>query len=177
MEKIYFWSHCCPFARVRVVILGQDPYHRAGQATGMAFSVPEGCKIPPSLRNIFKEMKRDLGCEMPRHGCLLKWAEQGVLLLNTTLTVREGCPGSHSKCGWGVFVDCVISEISRKRDRAVFMLWGKHSEKKEKLIDGEKHLVLKAPHPSPLSVGRGFLGCGHFSKANDFLGEIGWSRR
>ncbi len=154
---------------VRVVILGQDPYYRRGQAEGLAFSVPLGVKSPPSLKNIFKELHSDLGLEIPEQGSLEVWARQGVLLLNTVLTVREGKPGSHRGCGWEEFTDFVIKKISALSNSTVFFLWGGDAHKKERLIDSERNLVLKAAHPSPLSAHRGFLGCRHFSKANEFL--------
>ena len=157
-----------PFEKVKVVIIGQDPYHGKGQANGLSFSVPDGVKIPPSLLNIFKELKTDLGFEIPLSGNLEHWAEQGVLLLNTTLTVRANEPGSHQKKGWEIFTDKVIELISEKRKNVVFLLWGKFAHEKEKLIREDKHLILKAAHPSPLARGA-FFGCRHFSKTNEFL--------
>ncbi|WP_041524803.1 uracil-DNA glycosylase [Gilvimarinus agarilyticus] len=158
-----------PFDKVKVVILGQDPYHGPGQAHGLSFSVPEGVRIPPSLQNIFKEIERDLGIARPNHGNLTKWAEQGVLLLNATLSVEQASAGSHQKRGWELFTDRAIAALNRDREGLVFMLWGSYAQKKGRLIDTSKHLVLKAVHPSPLSAHRGFLGCGHFSQANHYL--------
>lgn len=162
-----------PFDAVRVVILGQDPYHGPGQAHGLSFSVPPGIAIPPSLLNIFKEIERDLGLPMPRHGCLESWAAQGVLLLNAVLSVEEGRAGSHAGKGWEGFTDAIIGALSREREGLVFLLWGSYAQKKGKLIDRQRHCVLKAPHPSPLSAHRGFLGCGHFGKANRWLQGLG----
>ena len=158
-----------PFESVKVVILGQDPYHGPGQAHGLSFSVPPGVAIPPSLLNVFKEIERDLGLPMPRHGCLTHWAGQGVLLLNAVLSVEEGRAGSHAGRGWEGFTDAVIAALSREREGLVFLLWGSYAQKKGELIDRQRHCVLKAPHPSPLSAHRGFLGCGHFGKANRWL--------
>jgi uracil-DNA glycosylase len=166
-----------PLAEVKVVILGQDPYHGPGQAHGLAFSVPEGIKPPPSLRNIFKELAREGGPNtVAGGGSLTRWAEQGVLLLNTCLTVEEGSPASHAKQGWEALTDQVISEVSAKSDPVVFMLWGAHAQAKQALIDAGRHLVLSANHPSPLSAlrpPRPFIGCGHFSAANAFLQSLG----
>jgi uracil-DNA glycosylase len=162
-----------PFEKVKVVLLGQDPYHGKGQAHGLSFSVPEGIKPPPSLINIFKELQSDTGVPIPRHGNLSKWAQQGVLLLNACLTVRENDPLSHSKIGWTQFTDSVISTISATKKNAVFLLWGKYAQEKQALIDETKHLVLKAAHPSPYSANNGFFGCRHFSKANDYLMKNG----
>lgn len=158
-----------PFDAVRVVILGQDPYHGPGQAHGLCFSVPDGVPAPPSLQNILKEIQRDHGDFQPRNGDLSPWAAQGVLLLNTTLTVRAGEPASHAGRGWERFTDAAISALSRERSGIVFLLWGRHAQSKEALIDPDRHYVLKAPHPSPLSAHRGFLGCGHFRQANEIL--------
>lgn len=156
--------------KLKVVILGQDPYHNDGQAHGLSFSVPEGMAIPPSLRNIYSELSTDIqGFQIPNHGNLTKWAEQGVLLLNATLTVRAHEAGSHQKKGWEMFTDEIIKAISDKCEHVVFLLWGSYAIKKSSLIDNNKHLILTAVHPSPLSVYRGFYGCRHFSKANDFL--------
>jgi uracil-DNA glycosylase len=171
-----------PFQEVKVVILGQDPYHGEGQANGMCFSVPEGIKPPPSLVNIFKEIHTDLGLEIPKHGNLEHWARQGVLLLNATLTVRAKHPGSHQNKGWEEFTNQAIKKLSDQRFGVVFLLWGKYAQDKEKLIDQSKHYILKAPHPSPFSVYRGFFGCKHFSKTNEILINIGknkidWSLR
>lgn len=158
-----------PFDQIKVVILGQDPYHGAGQAHGLSFSVRDGIKKPPSLKNIHKEIERSLGKPAPDSGNLTAWAEQGVLLLNATLTVREGAAGSHQKKGWEEFTDAVIARINAATDHTVFLLWGSHAQKKGAMIDRTKHLVLEAPHPSPLSAHRGFLGCNHFVEANDYL--------
>ncbi|MBP7806197.1 uracil-DNA glycosylase, partial [Candidatus Gracilibacteria bacterium] len=150
-----------PFEKVKVIILGQDPYHGPGQAHGLSFSVQEGVRNPPSLMNIFKEIQGDLSIPSPKNGDLSRWAEQGVLLLNTTLTVRAGQPMSHAGKGWETFTDSVIRTLSDKRDFLIFLLWGSHAQKKKSLIDTKKHIILEAPHPSPLSAHRGFLGCGH----------------
>lgn len=158
-----------PFNKLKLVILGQDPYHGEGQAHGLCFSVPHGIKIPPSLVNIYKEMESDLGIKSPQHGNLEKWAKQGVFLLNATLTVRKNQAGSHQNKGWEIFTDRVISLISEKSENIVFLLWGSYAQKKSTLIDAKKHLILKSVHPSPLSAYRGFFGCKHFSKSNDFL--------
>ena len=158
-----------PLDRVKVVILGQDPYHGPGQAHGLCFSVQPGVPAPPSLVNVFKELKRDLNLEVPGHGCLEAWAEQGVLLLNTSLTVERGIAGSHAGKGWQLFTDRVIEIVSAHQSHLVFMLWGAHAQSKEKLIDATKHLILRSPHPSPLSAYRGFIGNGHFARANKFL--------
>ena len=159
------------FTDVKVVILGQDPYHGAGQAHGLSFSVPEGVNPPPSLQNIFNEVFTDVGGQYPGHGDLTRWAEQGVLLLNTTLTVREKQPQSHAGRGWEMFTDKIIQVLSQKRSNIVFMLWGKHAKTKIPLIDSTNHLVLTSSHPSPYSANYGFLGCRHFSTANYFLEE------
>ncbi|MCQ4320191.1 uracil-DNA glycosylase [Stutzerimonas stutzeri] len=162
-----------PLERVRVVILGQDPYHGAGQAHGLCFSVQPGVAPPPSLQNIFKELKRDLNLDIPSHGCLQHWADQGVLMLNTSLTVEQGVAGSHAKMGWQRLTDRIIEVISEKRSDVVFLLWGAHAQSKAKLIDPTRHLLLKSVHPSPLSAHRGFIGNGHFSRANQFLRQRG----
>jgi len=162
-----FWQ--CPLPSVKVVILGQDPYHGEGQANGLAFSVAPGLPFPPSLLNIFKELKADLGIPMPPNGDLSRWADQGVFLLNATLTVRANSAGSHQNQGWESVTDAVIQTISREREGVVFLLWGAYAQKKEELIDSKRHCILKAPHPSPLAAHRGFWGCKHFSKANDYL--------
>lgn len=164
---------------VKVVILGQDPYHGAGQAHGLAFSVQPDVGVPPSLKNIYKEMASDLGISQPNHGHLDAWAKEGVLLLNTALSVEAGKAGSHQGMGWEAFTDAVVEAVAARIKPTVFMLWGSHAQKKGAKIDRNKHLVLKAPHPSPLSAYRGFFGCGHFSKANAFLeasgqGAINW---
>ena len=163
----------CPFDKVKVVIIGQDPYHGYGQAHGLCFSVNDGVQFPPSLINIFKEIERDLGIPFPASGNLERWAKQGVFLLNATLTVRAGMAGSHQNKGWEEFTDSVIKELSDKREHLVFMLWGSYAQKKGSVIDTKKHLVLKAVHPSPLSAYRGFIGCGHFRQANDYLRQNG----
>lgn len=163
-----------PFSQVKVVILGQDPYHQPGQAHGLSFSVLRGVCIPPSLQNIYKELHRDVPqFSIPSHGELLGWAKQGVLLLNATLTVRANSAGSHQQKGWEKFTDQVIRTLSDQRESLVFMLWGKYAQNKAKLIDEKKHCLLFAPHPSPLSAYRGFLGCGHFTKANAYLMQQG----
>ena len=160
-----------PFDKVKVVLLGQDPYHGQGQAHGLCFSVPAGVKPPPSLENIFKELSSDIGIRLPNHGNLTKWADQGVLLLNATLTVRANMAGSHQNKGWEQFTDKAILALSEQREGIVFLLWGSYAQAKDKLIDESKHFILKAPHPSPLSVYRGFYGCKHFSKTNEILFE------
>lgn len=162
-----------PLAQVKVVVIGQDPYHGAGQAHGLCFSVQPGVKTPPSLVNIYKELKRDLNIEIASHGNLQRWADQGVLLLNTSLTVEHGIAGSHAKIGWQHFTDRVIEVASESCANLVFILWGAHAQGKEKLIDGTKHLILKSVHPSPLSAHRGFIGNGHFSRTNKFLLQHG----
>ena len=158
-----------PFDRVKVVILGQDPYHGKGQAHGLCFSVPQGIPKPPSLVNIFKELHSDLGIPIPEHGNLEKWADQGVLLINATLTVRDSQAGSHQKRGWETFTNRVIEVVSQEKSGVVFLLWGRFAQAKESLIDNGKHLILKSAHPSPLSAYNGFFGCRHFSKTNDYL--------
>jgi uracil-DNA glycosylase len=170
-KEIFNAFNHCPMRAVKVVILGQDPYHGPGQAHGLSFSVKQGIRFPPSLLNIFKEIKSDIGLDMPPNGDLTRWANQGVFLLNATLTVRAYQAGSHQNQGWETFTDEVIKAISFQRENVVFMLWGAYAQKKAELIDTEKHLILKAPHPSPLSAHRGFLGCRHFSKANEYLIE------
>ncbi len=162
-----------PLDNVKVVILGQDPYHGVGQAHGLCFSVRPGVQFPPSLQNIFKELKTDLNVPTPEHGCLLSWAEQGVLLLNSSLSVRAGQAGSHQKQGWEEFTDHAINYLNREKSGIVFLLWGSFAHKKGEFLDKKKHLVLQAPHPSPLSSYRGFFGCKHFSKANEYLREHG----
>lgn len=161
------------FDKVKVVILGQDPYHGPGQAHGLSFSVPTGVRFPPSLLNIFKEIQAELGLPIPNQGCLQSWAEQGVLLLNATLTVEQANAGSHQGKGWEQFTDAVIRALAEERSDLVFMLWGSYAQKKGAFIDGSKHCVLKSAHPSPLSAHRGFLGNGHFAKANDYLAQHG----
>ncbi len=162
-----------PFEAVKVIILGQDPYHGEGQADGLSFSVPVGKRIPPSLHNIFKELESDLKITPPDHGCLNAWADQGVLLLNTTLTVEAGKPGSHQKQGWETVTDTIIQQLNQQRSGLVFMLWGKQAQKKCQYIDHTRHLVLQAAHPSPFSAYRGFFGCKHFSQSNQWLKEQG----
>lgn len=159
----------CPFNEVKVVILGQDPYHGAGQAHGLCFSVQDGVRTPPSLQNIYKEIKDDIGTDIPLSGNLEHWAKQGVLLLNATLTVEVNQAGSHQGLGWETFTDAVIHKISEEKEQVVFLLWGKYAQNKSSLIDDSKHLILKAPHPSPFSAHTGFLGCKHFSKTNEYL--------
>ncbi len=177
-QLIFNAFNSTPFDQVKVVILGQDPYHGEGQAHGLCFSVPNGIKPPPSLINIFKELQSDLGLPLPSHGNLQSWAAQGVLLLNATLTVRANAPLSHTGKGWEIFTDNVIRKISEKKEHVVFLLWGKHAQAKESLIDLNRHYVLKAAHPSPYSA-NGFFGCRHFSRTNELLKlhglqEINW---
>ena len=178
--QIFNALNSTPFDQVRVVILGQDPYHGPGQAHGLCFSVMPGVKTPPSLANIYREIQSDLGIDMPHHGYLQSWAEQGVLLLNAVLTVERGQAGSHQGKGWETFTDEVVRLLNDKTQGLVFMLWGSYAMKKGSMIDRKRHLVLTAPHPSPLSAHRGFLGCKHFSAANDYLEKqqkqpIDWS--
>ncbi len=161
-----------PFDRVRVVILGQDPYHNPGEAMGLSFSVPKGVRIPPSLVNIYREIRTELGYEIPAHGDLSGWAEQGVLMLNAMLTVEAGKPASHQKIGWQTFTDAVIRTVSDKKEGVVFMLWGNFARSKKSLIDQSRHFVLEAAHPSPLA-GNAFQGCGHFVRANEILTSQG----
>lgn len=165
----------CPFDQVKVVILGQDPYHGAGQAHGLSFSVPDGVKTPPSLKNIYKEIQNDIGTAVSESGNLERWAKQGVLLLNATLTVEESKPASHQGLGWETFTDAVIKTISDQKEHVVFLLWGNFARSKASLIDKNKHLVLEAPHPSPFSAHSGFFGCKHFSKTNSYLRECSLS--
>ncbi len=175
--RIFSALDATPFDQVKVVVLGQDPYHGAGQAHGLCFSVLPGVPVPPSLLNIFKEIQGDLGIPPPDHGCLLPWARQGVLLLNAVLTVQMGAAASHQGRGWERFTDAVIRLVNARPEPVVFMLWGSHAQKKAAFVDsierGGRHLVLKAPHPSPLSAHNGFFGCRHFSKANAFLESRG----
>ncbi|MDF2367157.1 uracil-DNA glycosylase [Sneathiella sp.] len=171
-----------PFDKVKLVILGQDPYHGPGQAHGLSFSVPPGVRIPPSLRNIYQELNRDLGLPTPNHGNLERWADQGVLLLNAVLTVEQAKAGAHQGRGWEQFTDAAIAALNGKREHLVFLLWGSYAQKKGGFIDRQRHLVLQSPHPSPLSAHRGFIGNGHFSKANEYLRQSGqtpidWSLR
>ncbi|XP_042392891.1 uracil-DNA glycosylase, mitochondrial-like [Zingiber officinale] len=172
---IFYALHLTPFDQVKVVLIGQDPYHGAGQAMGLAFSVPEGVKIPSSLVNIFKELQEDLGCSVPLNGNLERWAAQGVLLLNTVLTVRNHQANSHAKKGWEPFTDAIIRTISQKKSGVVFLLWGNSAQEKSRMIDGSKHHILKAAHPSGLSANRGFFGCRHFSQTNQILEKLGLS--
>jgi uracil-DNA glycosylase len=172
-KRIFAALDATPFDAVKVVILGQDPYHGPGQAHGLCFSVLPGVPVPPSLENIFKEIERDLAIPRPDHGCLIPWARQGVLLLNAVLTVERGLAGSHQGKGWEGFTDAVVDHLNRERENLVFLLWGSYAQAKGKLIDTRRHLVLKAPHPSPLSAHRGFIGCGHFSRTNAWLREHG----
>ncbi|MCL4143708.1 UNVERIFIED_CONTAM: hypothetical protein GTU68_028458 [Idotea baltica] len=158
----------CPFDELKVVIIGQDPYHRAGQAMGLSFSVPPTIKIPPSLRNVFKELKQDLNIDPPVHGDLTDWARQGVFLLNSILTVEEGRPGSHRKLGWQTFTDATIQSISMHKNQVVFLLWGNHARSKKEFIDADKHLILEAAHPSPLARNK-FMNNRHFSQTNNYL--------
>lgn len=181
MEDIYNALRVTPYAPTKVVILGQDPYHGPGQAHGLSFSVRPGVQPPPSLLNIFKEMESDIGCVRPNHGCLLGWAEQGVLLLNTTLTVAQGRPKSHAGHGWETLTDAIIAKLSARQTPMVFILWGAHAQSKVALIDTHRHHIIKSPHPSPLSASRGFFGSRPFSRANayliqDGLDPIDWCR-
>lgn len=163
----------CPVDRLKVVIVGQDPYHGVGQANGLCFSVNDGIRHPPSLQNIFKEIRNDIDIEIPESGNLERWANQGILLLNATLTVRSGNPGSHQKKGWEEFTDAVLKKISKSKEGLVFILWGAYAQRKGEVIDQENHLVLKAPHPSPFSANSGFFGCKHFSQTNQYLEKKG----
>lgn len=172
-RQIFAAFDATPFDAVKVVVLGQDPYHGAGQAHGLCFSVLPGVPVPPSLLNMYKELERDIGFVRPGHGCLLPWAARGVLLLNSVLTVEAGQPGSHQGKGWEGFTDHVVEVLNRERENLVFLLWGSYAQAKGKVIDQQRHRVLKAPHPSPLSAHRGFIGCGHFSAANQFLARVG----
>ncbi|MBS0226806.1 MAG: uracil-DNA glycosylase [Proteobacteria bacterium] len=172
-KHIFAAFDATPFDAVKVVILGQDPYHGPGQAHGLCFSVLPGIPVPPSLDNIYKELHRDLGLPRPANGDLMPWARQGVLLLNSVLTVEEGQAGSHQGRGWEGFTDHVVDVLNREREGLVFLLWGSYAQAKGKVIDPRRHRVLKAPHPSPLSAYRGFIGCGHFSAANDYLARHG----
>lgn len=179
-EQIFAAFAHTPFAAVKVVILGQDPYHGPRQAHGLCFSVQPGVRVPPSLNNIFKEIQSDLGIDRPDHGCLTPWADRGVLLLNSVLTVERGRAGAHQGKGWEGFTDAAIAALNREREGRVFLLWGSYAQAKGRLIDRQRHCVLQAPHPSPLSAHRGFMGCGHFSAANNYLktrecGPIDWS--
>ena len=173
VDKVFNAFEQTPYGGVKAVILGQDPYHEPGQAMGMCFSVPEGIALPPSLVNIYQELSDDLGIAPSSHGDLTAWARQGVLLLNATLTVRRGAANSHSGLGWQTFTDAVIAHVNQKDASVVFLLWGSYAQGKATLLNNPKHLILKAPHPSPLSAYRGFFGCRHFSKTNTFLQENG----
>lgn len=178
--EIFAAFDATPFDAVKVVVLGQDPYHGEGQAHGLCFSVQPGVPVPPSLQNIYKEVRRDLGIAAPAHGYLMPWARRGVLLLNAVLTVEAGRPGSHQGKGWEGFTDHVVDVLNREREGLVFLLWGSYAQAKGRVIDPRRHRVLRTTHPSPLSAHRGFLGCGHFSAANDYLvrqgaGAIDWS--
>ncbi|GAA4720358.1 uracil-DNA glycosylase [Brevibacillus fulvus] len=173
MYDIFNALHYTPYEQAKVVILGQDPYHGPGQAHGLSFSVKPGVAIPPSLQNIFKELRADVGCDLPNNGYLIKWAEQGVLLLNTVLTVREGLPNSHKGKGWEQFTDKVIAALNQRERPLVFLLWGKHAQAKRELITNGHHFIISSPHPSPLSASRGFFGSRPFSKTNQFLRSIG----
>ena len=172
-KLIFNAFNLCPFDKIKVVLIGQDPYHEPGQAHGLCFSVNDGVQFPPSLNNIFKEIKDDTGADIPTSGNLTRWAEQGVLLLNATLTVREHMAGSHQKHGWEEFTDAVIRIISEEREGIVFILWGSYAQSKAQLIDSSKHFILKSAHPSPLSAYRGFFGNHHFSLTNMYLQKNG----
>ena len=175
MYDIFNCFRYTPYAGVKVVLLGQDPYHNEGQAHGLSFSVQDGVMPPPSLVNMFKELKTDLGIDPPKSGNLTKWAKEGVLLLNTALTVRAHQANSHANCGWSWFTDSIISLLSENKENLVFLLWGGNARRKKPLIDGKKHLILECAHPSPLSAYNGFFGCKHFSKANAYLQSRGIS--
>lgn len=172
-KEIFRAFDSCDFSDAKVVIIGQDPYHGQGQANGLCFSVRDGIRMPPSLVNIFKEIHADLKKPLPATGNLERWARQGVLLLNATLTVRAGTPGSHQNKGWEIFTDAVIKKVSEEREHVVFLLWGAYAQKKGEIINRNKHLVLMSAHPSPFSADRGFFGCKHFSKANEYLKSKG----
>lgn len=175
VEEVFAWTNLCPLMAVKVVILGQDPYHGKGEAHGLAFSVSKSCKIPPSLQNIFKELEKEYPTEFktPSHGNLTGWANQGVLLLNAVLTVKEGKPNSHKGYGWEKLTDATLKLLNDQRSGLVFMLWGNDAQKKKELIDEKKHKVLETSHPSPLSASKGFNGCGHFKEANEYLQKDG----
>lgn len=174
-EQIFAAMKAVDFNQVKVVILGQDPYHGEGQAHGLSFSVPKGVAVPPSLQNIYKELAADVAMAIPTHGNLQAWADQGVLLLNSVLTVEKGLAASHRGKGWERFTDAVIKQLNQQREHIVFLLWGSYAQKKGAQIDQRKHLVLTAPHPSPLSAYRGFFGCRHFSQANSYLQAKGYN--
>ena len=173
MENIFSALKLCDYDDIKVVIIGQDPYHEEGQAHGLSFSVQVGIDIPPSLLNIYKELQSDLGCYIPNNGFLEKWAKQGVLLLNNVLTVRAHMANSHKDCGWETFTDRIIIELNKRNTPVIFLMWGSCAKNKEKLITNPIHKILKAPHPSPLSAYRGFFGCRHFSTVNNILMENG----
>lgn len=172
-EELFSALEVTDISNVKVVLLGQDPYHEIGQAHGMSFSVKPGIKTPPSLRNMYKELQDELGCYIPNNGYLVKWAEQGVLLMNTVLTVREGNANSHKDKGWEEFTDAIIKAVNAQDRPVVYFLWGSNARSKKKLINNPKHLILETVHPSPLSAYNGFFGCGHFKKANEFLQQNG----
>jgi len=172
-KEIFNAFDCCDFSDTKVVIIGQDPYHGPGQANGLCFSVRDGIRMPPSLVNIFKEIKQDLDKPIPTSGDLTRWAKQGVLLLNATLTVRAASPGSHQNKGWESFTDAAIRKISEEKENVVYLLWGAYAQKKGEIIDRSKNLVLMSAHPSPFSADRGFFGCKHFSKTNEYLKSKG----
>lgn len=174
-EDIFNAFHLTPLKEVKVVILGQDPYHNIGQAHGLSFSVKPGVQTPPSLVNIYQELKEDMGCYVPNNGYLVKWAKQGVLMLNTVLTVRAHQANSHRGIGWEIFTDAAIRALNEQDRPIVFLLWGRPAQMKKKMLNNKKHMILEAPHPSPLSAYRGFFGCGHFSKTNEFLKANGLS--
>ncbi|MGM7682084.1 uracil-DNA glycosylase [Cytobacillus sp. Hm23] len=173
MYSIFNALHHTPYHKVKVVIIGQDPYHGPNQAHGLSFSVQPGIPVPPSLKNIYKELHNDMGCTIPNHGYLLKWTEEGVLLLNTTLTVRKGQPSSHRGLGWELFTDKVIEVLNEREKPVIFILWGRHAQEKQKLVSNSYHYIIKSPHPSPFSANRGFFGSNPFSKANSYLKQIG----
>lgn len=173
MYDLFNALHYTPYEKVKVVILGQDPYHEPGQAHGLSFSVKPGVPKPPSLQNIFKELQDDLGCTVPEHGCLIEWAQQGVLLLNTVLSVRRGAANSHKGMGWETFTDQVIRVLNKRETPIVFILWGRHAQNKQELITNKRHFIIKSPHPSPLSASRGFFGSRPFSRANRYLESAG----
>ncbi|WP_238650266.1 uracil-DNA glycosylase [Paenibacillus piscarius] len=172
-DKLFSALKLTPYSKTRVVILGQDPYHGAGQAHGLSFSVEPGVRVPPSLRNIYTELHSDLGLAIPNHGSLLHWAEEGVLMLNAVLTVREGQPNSHKGLGWETFTDAIMEKLNERTEPMVFILWGSHAQLKGAAIDRSRHMVIQSPHPSPFSAHRGFLGSRPFSRANQFLEEHG----
>lgn len=173
MNDIFNSLKLTSYSGTKAVILGQDPYHGENQAHGLAFSVQKGVDIPPSLLNMYKELKAELGCYIPNNGFLEKWARQGVLLLNAALTVRDGAANSHRNKGWEIFTDCVIDKLNQRQDPIIFLLWGNNAKEKERLITNKNHHILKTVHPSPLSANRGFFGCGHFAKTNEILSSMG----